>query len=166
MKFYRSVATTGTDRRRELERLYVILEVHVKMIRGWMATVLFPLLVNFGCLIIICLYIPLGRPEMPAWLSFCFLFVPAVTLGVIFWVVDDIVLIRRASEEVLGKLRTFGAGSRENGISDFELAGFVKRAKACRPIAIPIGIFGDVSLDVPVIMWDEKLNRLLFLLSF
>ena len=166
MNLCRSAATTGTNERREVERLYIVLEVHIKMFRCWMTIVFFPVLVNFGCAVIICLYIPLGRPEVPAWLSFCFLFVAVVSLGVIFWMVYDMVLIARASDDVLGKLKTFTGDSGENGISDLQRLGFVKRAKACRPIEIPIGTFGDASLDVPVIMMDEILNQLLFLLSF
>ena len=142
-----------------------MLEIHMKIFRCWLLIVWFPLLVNFGWAIIICLYIPLGRPEIPAWLKVCFLFVAAVSLGVIFWAVYDMVLIARASEEVLGKLKTFDGGWREAGISNLQRLRFVKRAKACRPLDIPVGTFGDVSLGVPVIMWDEILNQLIFLLS-
>ena len=149
-----------------MEFLYVTLEVQTKIYHPWVFILLFPLLVNFGLAVIICLYIPLGRPEVPAWLSFCFLFVAAVILGVIFWAAYDIVSLSRGSEEVLGKLKTFNEGWRENGITDLQRIRFLKRAKACRPIEVPIGGFGEMSLDVPVIMWDEILNQLLFLLSF
>ena len=147
MNLCRSAATTRTKERREVERLHIMLEVHIQMFRCWMMVVFFPVLVNFGCAIIICLYIPLGRPEVPAWLSFCFLFVATVSLRVIFWVVYDMVLIARASHDVLGKLKTFTGDSGQNCISDLQRLGFVKRAKACRPIVIPIGTFGDASLD-------------------
>ena len=138
----------------------------MKIYHYWASILLFPILVNFGLAVIICLYIPLGRPEVPAWLSFCFLFEAIVVFGVIFWVAYDIALIGRACEEVLGKLKSFDEGWRGNGISDLQRSRFIKRARACRPIQIPIGSFGEFSLDVPVIMWDEILNQLLFLLNF
>ena len=150
-----------------MEFLYVTLEVQMKIYHYWALIVWFPLLLNFGIAVIICLYIPIGRPEVPAWLSLCFLFVAATIIGVVFWITYDIVLVARASEEVLGKLRTFDEPYwREKSVSSLLRSQFLKRAKACRPIEIPIGTFGEFSLDVPVIMWDEILNQLLFLLSF
>ena len=164
--YCRRACTARLDDRRTVESLYVTLEVQMKMYYYWSYIITFPLLVNFGFAVIICLYVPLGRPEVPAWLSFSFLLVGATSVGVIFVWTYDIVLVGRASEEVLGKLKSFHVDWRERGISDLQRRRFLKRAKACRPIQIPIGSFGDVSLDVPVIMWDEILNQLLFLLSF
>ena len=90
----------------------------------------------------------------------------AVTLGVVFWLSFDIVLVVRGSEEVLGKLRDFGVNWRETEVSDLQRLRCLKTAKACRPLRVPVGIFGELSFDIPVIMWDEILNQLLFLLSF
>ena len=155
-----------TEERREVECLYVTLEVQMKIYLYWAFVIMFPFLFNMGVGAIICLYIPLGLPESPAWLSFCFLFLAAVILGVVFWMAYDMVLVARASEEVLRRIKSFNEHWRENGISDLQRLGLLKRAKAMRPIGVPIGEFGEMSLDVPVIMWDEILNQLLFLLSF
>ena len=123
-------------------------------------------LVNLSAGAILCLYIPIRHHEVPALLRLCFLLVAAIILGVTFWWSYDVVLLTRASEEVLEKLKSFDKNWREHGVSDLQRLRYLKRAKACRPVDIPIGIFGEFSLDVPVIMWDEILNQLLFLLSF
>ena len=142
------------EERRELECLYVPLEIQMKIYIYWAFVMMFPFIVNMGGGAINCLYIPLGRPESPAWLSFCFLFVSAVILGVVFWMTYDMVLVARASEEVLRRIKSFDERWRENGISDLQRLGLLKRAKALRPIEVPIGAFGAMSLDVPVMMWD------------
>ena len=41
-----------------------------------------------------------------------------------------------------------------------------KRGKATRPLNYRIGEFMEFSLDVPMGIWDEILNQLVFLLSF
>ena len=123
-------------------------------------------LVNMSAGAILCLYIPIRHHEIPALLRLCFPLVGIVIVVVSFWWSYDVVLLTRASEDVLGKLRSFDYNWRENGISDIQRLRYLKRAKACRPVNIPIGTFGEFSLDVPVIMWDEILNQLLFLLSF
>ena len=158
--------TTTLEQRKELELLYITLEVHTKIVRNYHVIINFSNLINLGGAIVLCLYIPLRHPEVPALLNLCFLLVGIIVLGVCLWWSYDVVLLIRASEDVLGKLKTFDGNWREKGISDLQRLRFLKRAKACRPVDVPIGIFGEFSLDVPVIMWDEILNQLLFLLSF
>lgn len=137
----------------------------MQILRRWIALVLLPTFLNCGCGLIICLYIPIQHPEVPLALNACFLWVGAVILTIIFWGSYDFVLVIRASEEVIGKLASFD-NRRDSGISGLQRQRFLKRAKACRPLEVPIGTFGEFSLEVPVIWWDEILNQLLFLLSF
>ena len=119
------------EQRKKLEFLYVLVETLVRTIRRWYVLVMFPDLVNFAGGAILCLYTPIRHPEVPAILNLCFLLVGIVILGVLFWLSYDIVLVVRGSEEVLGKLRTFGVNWRENGISDLQRLRCLKRAKAC-----------------------------------
>ena len=166
MKLFSHAPTTTLGERRKLEFLYVVLEVHMKIFRPWAWLVIFPILVNFGCGALICLYIPIKHPEVPLILSACFLLVAVIILGVIFWTSYDAVLVIRGTEELLGKLRTFhDRRSDASCRSETLRQQLLKRAKACRPVEIPVGSYGEFSLDVPVIMWDEILNQLLFLLS-
>ena len=149
-----------------MEFLYIMLEVHMKIYRRWVAVALVPSLVNACGGIVLCLYIPIQHPELPMALNFTILLIGAVTLVVIFCTSYDLVLVMRASEAALGRLTTFGENWRESGISDLQRLRFLKRAKACRPLEVPIGAFAEFSLNVPVTMWDEILNQLLFLLTF
>ena len=165
MEFYRSAPITNMQEREELEFLYIVLEVQTKIFRRWGTIFVFPALVNFGCGAILCLYIPIKYTEVPTIFNFCFLFVAAVILGVVFWLSFDTVLVIRGTEELLGKLRTLDRAGRERRVTDLTQLRFLKRAKACRPLEIPVGSFGEFSLEVPVIMGDEILNQLLFLLS-
>ena len=164
-EIYRNASTTNLDERKELEFWYIVLEVQTKIFRRWATVVIFPALVNFGCGSILCIYIPIKYTEVPAIFNFCFLFVGAVILGVIYWLSYDIVLVIRGTEELLGRLRTFHRRATEHRARDLTQLRFLKRSQACRPLEIPVGTFGEFSLDVPVIMGDEILNQLLFLLS-
>ena len=167
LPLYRATPSRTLKDRKKLEVAYVILEVHVKVLHQWIALVLFPALVNAASGVIIALYIPIRHPEIPTLLNLCILVFAALLLVIAFSTSYDIVLVTRACEEVLGKLKTFGC-EQENGndISPLQRLRFIKRAKACRCVEILIGTFGVFSLDVPVILWDEILNQLLFLLSF
>ena len=146
--------------------MYILLYLHTKTLHYFHMLIHFPNVVNLSAGAILCLYIPIRHHEVPALLRLCFLLVGAIILGVAFWWSYDVVLLMRASEEVLENLKAFDENWRKKGISDVQRLRFLKRAKACRPAAIPIGTFGEFSLDVPVIMWDVILNQLLLLLSF
>ena len=86
-----------------------MLEVHMRVLRGWMAILSFPLLVNFGDEVVLFLCIPMRYREVPAVLNICFLLVAVLILAVIFWVCYDVVLIIRGTKDLLGRLRTFRA---------------------------------------------------------
>ena len=164
--FYRGASTKTLEDRKVLEFLYILLEVHMKMYQRWIAIVLLPSLFNAACGVVICLYIPIRHPEVSLAVNISLLLIGAIIVAVIFWASYDQVVVIRASEEVRGKLTTFQENWRESGMSELQRLRFLKRAKACRAVEVPIGSFGEFSLDVPVIMWDEILNQLLFLLSF
>ena len=163
---FRGVRAVTLEQRKELEFLYITLYLHTKTLHYYHMLIHFSNLTNLSAAAILCMYIPIQHHEVPAFLRLCFFLVGVIVLIICFWWSYDVVLLIRASEEVLEKLRSFDHNWRENGISDIQRLRYLKRAKACRPVGIPIGAFGEFSLDVPVIMWDEILNQLLFLLSF
>ena len=166
MTLFRGLPTKTLEQRKELEFLYITLHLHSKTLHYYHMLIHFSNLTNLSAAAILCLYIPLRHQEIPALLRLSFPLVGIIVLIICFWWSYDVVLLIRASEEVLEKLKSFDHNWRENGISDIQRLRYLKRAKACRPVNIPIGTFGEFSLDVPVIMWDEILNQLLFLLSF
>ena len=76
--------TTTLEQRKELELLYITLEVHTKIVRNYHVIINFSNLINLGGAIVLCLYIPLRHPEVPALLNLCFL-LGIIVLGVCFW---------------------------------------------------------------------------------
>ena len=158
-------AARKQEDKKTLEFLYIILEVQTKLYRGWIIFFLLPLIFNCCCGALAFLYIPIRHPEMPIMMNVSLLVLAATILTVILWVSVEFVLVVRGSEEVLGKLSTFEEDWRRD-FSVVERLRFLKRAKACRPVEVPVGTFGAFSLDVPIIICDEILNQLIFLLSF
>ena len=146
-------------RLKTLEHLYAVLQIHNRYLYRWIQICAFPLLMTVGGGVVLCLYIPIKHPEIPAILSGSFLLVGMVTQGVVFWTSYDIVQVIRASEQVMGQLQSISSQCKELEYLRF----FTKRAKSLWPVSLPIGSFGKFSIEVPIIMWDEIFNQLLFL---
>ena len=87
-----------------------------------------------------------------------------VVVCVISWVVYDFVMVKRAADQVAVMLQS-RTEPFYNRLSLIQRKELNRRARALRPVRISIGNFADVSLEVLVNMWDEVLNKLLFLLS-
>ena len=84
---------------------------------------------------------------------------------VVFWLCYDIVLLTRDSECMKAQLWSHEAPyARLTPKSEMTCA--MKRAKALRVIEIPVGNFSDFSINLPIAIWDEIVNQVLFLLSF
>ena len=83
---------------------------------------------------------------------------------VVFWLCYDIVLITRESEYIKAQLWSYEAPYARL-MPKSEMTCAMKRAKALRVIEIPVGNFSDISIDLPIAIWDEILNQVLFLLS-
>ena len=101
------------------------------------------------------------KHDIPSIFSAAFLFVTVMLMGVIFGASYDALQLTKAAEEVIANLHSVknfhGGGLRGRGV--------LKRAKAFRPIKYPVWVFGEFSIEVPIIIWDEILNQLLFLLT-
>ena len=86
-------------------------------------------------------------------------------MPIIFWISYDLVLLTRASEDILGELLSPDAEylrplSRETRIQ------LLKRAKAMNVIEFPVGEFAEFSLILPVSILEEIMSQVLFLLTF
>ena len=76
---------------------------------------------------------------------------------------DDVVSIR-VSEDVLSRLRSTAMEYLKQ-MPVLEKLTMLKRAKALRHIYGNVGIVEEYTIDVPVGVWDEILNQILFLLT-
>ena len=67
--------------------------------------------------------------------------------------------------EIIGKLQSENADYLRP-LSRAMRMQVLKRAKAMKEIEYPVGEFSELTLNLPITMWDEILNQILFLLSF
>ena len=124
------------------------------------------MLFSIGGAIVLSLYFPLKHSEIiPGYLSAGFAYLGAGLLVTVIWLcIDVLVNVNKASEDVISKLRSMPSSPR-NPLEKLRLKGVLKRAKALTPLTVPIGDFGTMSLDVPVVFVEEIINQLLFFLT-
>ena len=131
---------------------------------SWAEKILSPVLLVACSGIILALYItvrPLGFP----W--FVYMWCPLVAIVGIFiisWIFYDIVMIKRAAEEVVGRLQSRSEWMCRSLALD-QRKELRRRAGTLRPIHLSLWNFADASFEVLANVWDEVLNQLLFLLS-
>ena len=118
----------------------------------WIAGITFLLYVTFG----------------PSGLLFLvFIGCPAsaeVSMVIVTWLCYDAVVAKRAADEAMESLRSRVAPYFQR-LTQAEKLEVMKRAQALRPVYIAVWEFAEFTLDVPVNLWDEVINQLLFLLS-
>ena len=125
---------------------------------------LFPNFVGCSTLVIVALYICIRAVGVPWWLYLFFISSCVTLLLLTFWLPYQFVLAVRASEDVVGVLTSL-KDIYSGELSLNERKYLARKAKATRILGYRMGGFGNFSFDVPVVMWDEILNQLLFLLS-
>ena len=150
--------------RRKLEHLYNTVRVFSKSMQNVSKPVIVPTFFSIGAVVVFLLYFPLKHPELPVMVTAIFIGGVSVLMGVATMLSVDLVKTIRASEEIIGELQSISA--LPSGLLKTERMQLLKTAKAYKPLALQFGIFADFSLDVPIVMWEEVINQLLFLLSF
>ena len=88
-----------------------------------------------------------------------------VVLGVIGWLSYDVVHLTKVSEGILGTLQSREFSYRLP-VADSDKHALIKRARALRPVLLSMGEFGEYTLQLPVALWEEVLNVLMFVLAF
>ena len=153
-----------TKRQRGLHA-YVQLQVYNVVFNEWVRIAVAPVLFSTGGFVILLLYIPLRYSQgIPGFMSAGFTYLALAMLAVVLCGLTDVLGATRNSESVIRSLQS----KRISSIGHVQLSEhpeLLKRAKVLRPVAIPIGSFGNVTLSAPVAFLEEILNQLLFLLS-
>lgn len=85
-------------------------------------------------------------------------------MGIFTLACVDAVNTKTISDSAVGSLRSRGSFYRF--LSREEKKEFLLRCRALRPVSLPVGNFTDISLNVPIYVFQEVLNQLLFLLAF
>ena len=157
------------NRREMLWQKYVQLQLFHKLCLIWVKVMSPASVASITSAIIVCFYITIRHNDVPSFLIPVFFYVGTTCVGIIFWLGIQVIDVSKASEALIGRLTAIPVGTgNEYGISDpRELKKYiVRKGKATRAIKFRFGDFTDVTIDVPIGVWDEILNQVLFLLSF
>ena len=162
---YRKVKADSMEARLELWHTYVQLQIFIQLFVSWMKVLLVPTIISATSTIIICFYVTVRHSNVPAWVFLTFIYVGVTIFGIVLLLSYQLMLGIHASESSIGVLAsTDGEDYRDLPLS---LKKYVlKRGKATRPLRYRVGELMDFSWEVPIGIWDEILNQLLFLLSF
>ena len=150
--------------RKRIEDLYAVMLVCSKAGHD-VAKVVTPALGLAGCLgITVATYLSLAELHLAfLWRIFSAL---SATAGaaIMFQQIYESVCFTRASQGIIARLLSMEQ-SYFQGMGRKERNAVMKRAKAFRPLVIPIGDFCNASMGVIEVAWEEILNDVLFLLS-
>ena len=131
---------------------------------------LVPTIISTTSTIIICFYVTIRPDNVPFWLVVVVFYIGITLFGIVFWACYQTILVIRGSEDIIRALTSLEIGDWKEGrlgVTPMRLKKYiVTRGKATRPVNYRIGEFNDFTLDVPIGIWDEILNQLLFLLTF
>ena len=114
---------------------------------------------------IVTTFVSIRYTELPIYYYVVFPNTAFTLMLIIFWLSYDGVLFTRASEDILSTLLSYEAPYVRQMPRAVRVQ-VMKRARAMRVIEFPIGEFADFSINLPITIWEEVLNQVLFLLSF
>ena len=123
-----------------------------------------PALFGISSFVVVAFYLSIQDVGLPWGLYLLFLWTGVTTFLVMFWFTYQLVLVVRTSEDVLEVLTR--TPDKHFGVLEVNERKYAARkARAMRAFGYRMGNFGNFSLEVPIVMWEEIWNQLLFLLS-
>ena len=148
-----------------VERLYNYLQYHNRVLMNWVK-LMSPLAISSVSLaVIVAAFISIRyTDQIPLYVYIFFPYIAFTLMLVIFWLCYDAVRIVRASQGVLSSLLTQDV-EYMRGLSRVGRLEVLKRARAMKELECPIGEFTEFSLSLPVNVWHEIINQVIFLLS-
>ena len=160
----RRIPIVDMESRALVERMYTYVLHHNRVVQTWMKFMLPPTLSGVSLAVIITTFVSIRYTELP--LIF-YIFYPNTAFNlmlIIFWMCYDTVLVVRASEDVMGQLLSHDVEYLRH-MPRAQRNQVLKRAKGMKFLEFPIGDFSEFSLNLPVNVWDEILNQVVFLLT-
>ena len=148
-----------------VERLYICLVHHFRVYSVWFKFQGPPTILSVSVAVIITAFVSIRYTDLPLIL---YIFYPNTAFNlmlIVFWLFYDTVRIVRASDEIIGRLQSENAGYLRPLPRAMRIQ-VLKRAKVMKEIEFPLGNYSEVTLNLPIAMWEEILNQVLFLLSF
>ena len=153
------------ERRKKAEQLYICITLFNRVFRVWCRFMIVPTLIGLTLCIIYTLYLTIRYTELPFLLYMVISTAGVTVLLIIFWVSYDVVLVKRTAEGIISKLSSHDGAPYLKWMTRQERVAVVKRTTAMKVLEFPIGDFAEFSLGLPVLVWEEVLNQVLFMLS-
>ena len=143
-------------------RLYRVMQLYNGIFMSWMKHVSTLALLSTNCALIVLLYVTIRPSDLPFFVYIWFPIVAVLLQITTGWLFYDAVVTKRSVAEIVENLDSFKARMR---MRPKYYAIMTRRLKSLRPPVITVGECAEVTLEVPVNIWDEVLNQLLFLLA-
>ena len=148
----------------EAERHYRRMRLYNTIFMNWIKFMVVPALFAWCVGILFVLYVTCRPSGLPLLVYGSFPLIAGVSMIVITWLCYDAVLAKRGADEAKEKLQSRTAPYFQR-LTQADKVLAMRRARAFQPVCVAFGEFAEVTLDVPVSIWDEVINQLLFLLS-
>ena len=161
---HRKYTIRDMESRQVVERLYNYCQLHNRVVHNWMKFMLPPTISSVSATVIVTTFVSIRYTELP---FIFYIFYPNTAFNlmfIIFWMCYDAVLLIRAAEDIMGQLVAQDAEYLKPMPRAVRIK-VLKRARAMKPVEFPLGDFAEFSLNLPVTVWEEILNQVLFLLS-
>ena len=168
----REVHVDNMDSRWMLWQKYVQLQVFNQLCLTWAKSMLGPTIASITSSIAVCFYITIRHNDVPPFLIPVFFYVGITLFAIVFWGCVQVINVSKTSQSLIGTLTIMPTIPAHAG-NEYEVSGgqelkkyIMRKGKATRPMYFRLGDFMEVSIDVPIGIWDEILNQVLLLLSF
>ena len=151
--------------RAQLEHFYICYELYNRVCYVWVKFMLPATIFSVSLTTIVTTFISIRYTELPFMYYIFFVNTAFTLMLIIFWLCYDLVLITRDSEGILSQLLSYEAQHLRHMPKAIKTQ-VMKKARAMRVIEFPIGDFADFAISLPIAIWEEIVNEVLFLLSF
>ena len=164
MILYRTIRVATHAQHLKLERLYICGQVYNTILDVIYKLVSPPGIFNSGLIIVLTWFLTMRHSQVPWYIYMWFPYIAILFTVVLFALCYDGILAIRASKKVLSILR-----SNEKQyflrLPAEDRKAMMRRAKALRPAFFSVGNFTDFNVDVPIGVWNQIVNQLVFLLT-
>lgn len=161
---HRHVRVRDMDSWMRVYTKYRTMQVYNAVFMAWLKFAIAPVLLAASCEIILLILITLRPSGLHPLIYMWFPPTAGIVMVVITLFCYECVIINRIGDEVLGKLRSKMLIGRLQ-ISNEEKKRCLRIGKSLCGVYLAVGDFSEMTLNVPISMWEEVLNQLLFLLS-
>ena len=160
----RRVQITSLEQREKVEHMYICLELFNRICFPWIRFS-WPLIIfSLSLGVIITAFVSIRFTSIPIYLYMIFPTTATILMAIMFWNLYDLLIVIRDSEDIMRQLWSYEAPYLRPMPNNLRTR-VLKRAKAMRVLEFPVGEFADFNINLPIAMWDEILNQVLFLLS-